>query len=118
MARRKQREITELLRREISNIILCELADPRLGFVTLTRVHLAGDFRSAKVFVTVRGSSAELHRTLEGLKHARGRIQALVAQRLKLCYTPLLQFVEDQELHRALRVDKLIEDIRKQNLEP
>ena len=109
---RKQQEVTELLRREISRIILYELSDPRMGFITITRLKLGGDYRSAKVFVTVRGSRADVGKTLDALAHARGHIQALVGERLKLRYTPVLEFVKDVELGKALRVDRLIEELK------
>lgn len=115
MATRKQQEIAELLRREISNIALHELRDPRLGFVTVTRIKLAGDFRSAKVYVTIRGSRADVSNSLGALKRARGRIQGLIGDRLELRYTPLLEFVEDTELGQALRVDRLIDEVMRQD---
>ena len=102
-----------MLRRQISNIILYELSDPRMGFVTITRLELAGDFQSAKVFVTVRGARADVNKTLAAIKHARGHIQSLVADRIDLRYTPMLQFIEDKELGEALRVDRLIDEVRK-----
>jgi len=115
MVRRKQRELAELLRREISNILLRDLNDPRMGFVTVTKVEAAGDLRSAKVFVTVRGSTGDVSRTMHGLKHARGYVQRLIGQRLSIRYTPLLDFLEDEELGRAMRVTKLIDQVRRQD---
>ena len=112
---RKQEEISELLRREISSIILHELSDPRMGFVTITRVQIAGDYRSAKVYATVRGSNSDLRRTLGALTHARGHIQGLIADRIKLRHTPVLEFLEDQELLTALRVNRLIDEVRKKD---
>ena len=111
---RKRKEIAELLRREISRIILYELSDPRMGFVTVTRVELAGDYRSAKVFMTVRGSEGDASKCFSALDHARGHIQALVGDRLKLRYTPVLSFLEDKELGEALRVDRLIGQLANQ----
>lgn len=117
VATRKQKEIAELLRREISTIILHELNDPRMGFVTVTRVRLARDFRSAKVFATVRGLEADVRNTFEALQHARGYVQACIADRLNLRYTPVLQFAEDEELGQALRVDRLIEQLKREHEE-
>ena len=117
VATRKQQEIAEMLRRQISNIALYELRDPRVGFVTVTRIELAGDFRSAKVYVTVRGSRADVSKSLGALRHARGRIQGLIGERLELRYTPLLEFVEDIELDKALRVDRLIDEVMRQDEE-
>jgi len=118
LATRKQKETAELLRREISNIILYELSDPRPGFLTLTRLQLAGDYRSAKVFVTVRGSAEEVRHTLEALRHAHGHIQALIAERLTLRYTPVLEFLEDVEMNEALRVNRLIDEVCKPSTAP
>jgi len=117
MASRKHKEISELLRREISNIILCEVKDPRVGFVTVTRVVLAGDRRSAKVYFTARGSEEDTDTSTNALQHARGHIQGLVGDRLKLRFTPVLHFVEDKELRDALRVDRLIEQVRTEDTE-
>lgn len=113
MASRKQAEINELLRREISNIILYELGDPRTGMVTITRVEVAGDYRSAKVFITVRGDEKDVRRTLRALAHARGHIQALIADRIKLRWTPVLEFFEDKELVEALRIEKLLDQVNR-----
>jgi ribosome-binding factor A len=111
MITRKQREIQELLRREISTIVLRELSDPRLGFVTVTRVEVTGDYRSAKVYVMVRGSDDEKEGTLDVLTHARCRVQGLIADRIRMRNTPVLTFLEDVEMRQALRVDRLIDEV-------
>jgi len=117
VATRKQKEIAELLRREISSIILSGLSDPRMGFVTLTRVHVAGDYRSAKVYLTVRGTEVDARKSLAALAHAHGHIQGLIADRIKLRWTPVLEFVEDKELSQALRVSKLMDRVTMERAE-
>lgn len=112
---RKQEEIAELLRRELSNIILYELNDPRVGFVTVTRVKVSKDTRSAEVFVTVRGSESEVEQTIMTLHRGRGYMQKLIAERLRLRWTPLLQFSEDKDLVRARRVMNLIDRVREED---
>ena len=114
MRTRKQRETDEVLRREISRIILYELNDPRMGFVTLTRVETGSDLRSARIFVTVRGSETEKKLTLSGLEHARGHVQALLGERLKVRYTPVLVFLEDRELGRAAQVEQLLSQVKRE----
>lgn len=115
MPTRKQKEVAELLRREVSSILLHKLKDPRMGFVTVTRVEAARDLRSATVYVTVRGSDAELEDTLEGLSHAGGYIQHLLAERLPLRFTPVLSFEQDEELLEAQRINRLIDEVRKED---
>jgi ribosome-binding factor A len=110
---RKKKRIEESLRRELSSIILYELHDPRTGFVTITGVELSEDSRSAKVLVMVRGAREDTEMTLRSLDHARGYVQSLIGTRLRLRYTPVLRFAEDKELQRVLRVERLIDQARK-----
>jgi len=114
---RKKRRTEELLRRELSRIILYELKDPRTGFVTLTGVELSEDQRSARVSLTVRGGEDQTRLTLLALSRARGYIQALLARRVPLRYTPVLSFREDKEVRNAMRLERLIEEARRQDRE-
>lgn len=114
---RKKRRIEELLRREVSNIVLYEMRDPRVRPVTLTHVELSEDQRSARVFLIVRGTPEETDESLRTLGRARGYVQALVGDRLKLRYTPVLSFREDEDALNAMRVQKLIDATRSQDRE-
>ena len=114
---RKKQRTEESLRRELSSIILYELKDPRMGFVTLTGVEISQDCRSAKVRLLVRGTEEETALTLQGLQHARGYIQALINKRMDLRYTPILQFEEDKEVRRVMRVQQMIDKARKEDRE-
>jgi len=115
MLTRKQKEVSELLRRELSNILLYELNDPRMGFTTVTRVEAAKDLQSAKVYITVHGTEEDLNKTLKGVEHARGYIQHLIGERLPIRFTPVLEFMEDEDLARAKRISNLIDEVRKQD---
>jgi ribosome-binding factor A len=117
MQGRKKKRIEEQLRREISSICLFELKDPRAGFISVTRVELADDQRSAKVYLTARGSEEEVTATLNTLERARGFVQALIGKRLPLRWTPVLTFREDKDVLNARRIDRLIDRARRQDLE-
>jgi len=114
---RKKKRIEELLRRELSTIVLYELKDPRAGFLTVTGVSLSEDQRSAKVKVLIRGTEEQKRETLGTLRRARGYIQGLIASRLDLRFTPLLAFLEDTEIIKAMRLERLIEQARLEDRE-
>ncbi|MCK4374310.1 MAG: 30S ribosome-binding factor RbfA [Candidatus Brocadiae bacterium] len=114
---RKKKRIEEMLRRELSSILLHEVRDPRAGFITLTRVELSEDQRSAKVYLTVRGTEEERDQTLQTLRRAHGYIQSLIGRRLSLRYTPVLRFREDKEVLNAMRLEKLIDKARREDRE-
>ena len=61
MANYRPRRVADLLKREISNIIFKELKDPRVGFVTLTKVDVTADLRLAKIYFSVLSSKGNAY---------------------------------------------------------
>lgn len=101
--------INERMRRVLGEAI-AELSDPRIGFVTVTGVRIARDFRNAKVFVSVLGSDASRDDTLAALRSAHGLLQRAVARDSKLHHTPQLEFIYDETTDSAMRLEALIRD--------
>ena len=114
---RKKLKIEELLRRELSSIIIHQMKDPRAGLISVTGVELSEDQRAAKVRVTVHGEAADIQESLRVLTRAHGFIQCRIAETVELRYTPVLTFVEDEDVVKARRVDQLIDQARKDDLE-
>ena len=69
MSQRTER-VDELLRQEIGSIVSREVADPRVGFVTITSVESTPDLRHAKVWVSIIGQPAERDATIQALRQA------------------------------------------------
>ena len=111
MSRRTAR-LGEELREEVARIISGELKDPRIGFVTVTRVSLSPDLRNARVYVGVLGGDKERQKSLAGLRQAAGFLRRLLGQRLRLRHTPELQFDYDTGLDAFERVEKLIQETK------
>ena len=109
MGRRLDR-VGSLLKEEISRVILQEMSDPRMGFVTVTSVKPTPDLQNAVVYISVLGSPAEIRATLRGLDHARGYIQGLVGKRAVFRYTPKLRFVYDKSVSEGIRISRLLRD--------
>jgi len=105
----RMRRVNEALREVISEG-LSELADPRIGFVTVTEVRASPDLRHAVVFVSVLGSERRRKRALEGLGSSRGVLQARVNQELRLKRTPQLAFQYDPAIDRGVRLAKLLDE--------
>ncbi len=110
MGRRTERIESQLLR-EISNIITHELSDPRVGFVTITGVKLSDDMQYATVAVSMMGDDDAQARSMKALKRARGHIQGLVAERLKLRWTPVLRFSIDEGVKHSIRISGLLHEL-------
>lgn len=109
-ATERMRRVNVALRQVIAETIGRELADPRLGFVTITHVEATQDLKQARVYYTVL---SRRHRAGSGkaLESARGILQARVGQALKSRHTPQLAFVYDEHQDRAMRLTHLIDEV-------
>jgi len=85
-----------------------ELRDPRCAFITITRVELANDLSSGKIYYSVLGDEGERSKAAHMLASAAGFIQRQVARVLQLRRMPHLTWVYDDSLAEAARVDDLI----------
>ena len=106
----RMRRVNEALKQVLSESV-GQLKDPRIGFVTVTRVETSTDLRAARVFVSVLGSAAKQRRTLAGLAAAHGVLQSRVARELRLKRTPQLAFEYDPSVERGVRMSQLIDEL-------
>ena len=107
--------VGEALREEIETLVEGELADPRIGLVSVTAVHIADDGRSAQVWVNVEGDDLDAEQSLEGLAAAKEYIRHELVERLRLRRAPELVFRLDRaELEKA-RVEELLARAKKRN---
>jgi ribosome-binding factor A len=108
---RRTERLGEEIKEEIAQMIAGELKDPRIGFVTVTRVELAADLRNARVYVGILGTPEERKKSLEGLQAASGFLRRALGQSLRLRYTPELSFKYDEGLEHTDRVARLLDEI-------
>ena len=100
-------EFREVLAEEIPR-----LKDPRIGFVTVTRVDVSGDLRRATVYYTVLGENRDHRATNAGLRSARARLRSELGRQVRLKFTPELEFEEDVGLAQVERVTELLKQIQ------
>ena len=102
--------VAEAIREVVATAILHEMADPRVRSVTVIRVEVSSDLRFATVFVSIMGSETERKRSLRGLEHATGFLQARVAARLQTRFTPVLSFKYDESVKKSVEISRLIDE--------
>lgn len=112
MTSRRQLKAAEAIREVISTSILTEVRDPRVQGVTVLGVQISPDIREAKVFVSVMGDQEERARSLEGLHSSAGFLQARIASRIDMRYTPKLVFCFDQGAKNIATVASILNKIR------
>jgi ribosome-binding factor A len=115
----RQRRLGQLLKQEISDMLLREIKDPRIAFASITSVDVAPDLRHAKVLVSVLGSERERKSTMAGLRSAAGYIRRELGQRLHLKYTPEIRIIYDDSIEEGSRILSLIDSVvTKEDLHP
>ena len=90
--------IAELFQREIADILMRKVGDPRLEGVTITRVEVSNDLKLATVFFDVWATGGDVESVLQGFKSAHALIKKELARRVRLMFMPRLEFVFDQEI--------------------
>ncbi|HUD72595.1 MAG TPA: 30S ribosome-binding factor RbfA [Dongiaceae bacterium] len=110
MSTRTER-LADLIREEISRMLLRDLRDPRLGFVTLTGASVSPDLRHVKVFVSVLGDETARDGSLKALRSAAGLIQRTLFKNLHLRYAPTVSFAFDDSLEKGDRIERVLRQI-------
>ncbi len=93
-----------MMREEISRIVREEVADPRIGFISVTQVDLSPDLRNARVYISVFGNEKQKKEAMAGLNSAAGFIRGKLAHMLETRVIPEIHFIQDDSIERGSRV--------------
>jgi ribosome-binding factor A len=109
----RHERVRELLKREIGEAVRREFHVNDAGLISVNDVDVAGDLKSAVVFISILGNPDQQKRGFQLLTEHRTRIQNLVARSIVLKYTPTLKFIMDDSIVRGNRVLQIIEELEK-----
>jgi len=105
---RRLLKAAEAVRGVVGTAILTQVRDPRVRDVTVTRVEMAPDMRSATVHVSVMGTPAQERLALRGLASCAGFLQAQIAEKIETRYTPRLRFEIDGGVKQSLEIARVL----------
>jgi len=112
LAGKRAVRVGDQLLREIADLLLSSVRDPRVKGVTLTGVDLSNDLKHARVFYSRIGDEKEFERIQEGLDSAKGFIKRELATRMELKYMPDIIFKRDLSLEEGNHMEKLFERLK------
>ena len=101
--------VSEQIRRELADLFLFEVKDPRTKFVSFTDVELTPDYAHAKVFFTSLQPIDKLPDIERGLKAASGFLRRELGRRIRIHTNPELHFVYDGSIQRGAELSELID---------
>ena len=115
MASLRLQRVRELLKREIGEAVRREFHVSEAGLITVNDVDLAGDLKSATVFISILGNPDQQKRGFQLLNEHRVRIQGFIGRAVVLKYTPKLKFAFDDSIVRGNRVLQIMEELEKES---
>ena len=113
---KRSEQLEKALIREINNIIYRKTNDPRIKFVTITRIKVSPDLKYADVFVTIFNDEDQQKKALKGLKNATKFIRGELGKDLKLRYVPKIEFKIDEDLEHQYKLLEIITEVHDQQL--
>jgi len=111
---KRSERVADLIQKEISQMLMRSIKDPRIGFVTITRVSVTEDCRLAKIYYSVMGTAAEREASLKGLASAKGYIRKELGRRVSLRYTPEIVFQFDPSIEYAIHIEEVIQHLHEE----
>jgi ribosome-binding factor A len=117
MEGKRSEKVADLIQKEISQMLVRSIKDPRIGFVTITRVTVSEDCRFAKIYFSVAGTVEEREKSRMGLDSAKGYVRKELGRRIRLRYTPEIMFQFDPSIEYAIHMEELIQSLH-QGKEP
>ncbi|MFO7638165.1 MAG: 30S ribosome-binding factor RbfA [bacterium] len=107
----RQERVADAIKQVVARVVVEELNDPGIGFVSVTRCKVTRDLKIATVYFSVLGDEQQRDRSMAKLKHAAGFIRRHVARALNLRYTPELRFAFDDLREHEYQVGKLLDEV-------
>jgi len=111
--RKRKLQLSDEIKKILSKIILKEIRDPKLELTTVTEVRLSDDLKYAKVYISIMGDEKDREKGLKILNNALKFIRKELASEINMRFVPEISFVLDESLERAFRINKILNDLKK-----
>ncbi len=109
---RRQKRVASLIKEELSRLLIEGIQDSSSGLITVTRVEMSHDLKTAHIYLSIFGCEKK-ETILELLDKKKGYLRKSIASKVKLKYNPLLIFSIDPSPEYEEKINKLIENIKK-----
>jgi len=106
---RRANRVGDLILREIADLLMTRVKDPRVQKTTVTGIVVSKDLRYAKVFYSLIGNEQEIREAQKGLESATGFIKREIGLRMDLKYIPDIVFKHDPSLAEGDHMEKLFQ---------
>lgn len=111
---KRSSRVADVIQKEISQMLLESIKDPRIGFVTITRVEVSDDCRIAKIYFSVAGTVTDRESSIKGLESAKGFVRKELAKRIHMKYIPEIMFKFDPSIEYSIHISEVIQQTKRE----
>ncbi len=110
----RARKVAERIQEELADILMRNVADPRLAMITITNVDVDRELAYAQIYVVASGDDERMDEVLAGLEAAQGYLRSQLAARIQLRSFPQLRFRWDASHERGARIEELLDSLQEE----
>jgi len=110
----RARKVAERIQEELADILMRNVADPRLAMITITEVDVDRELAYAQIYVVASGDDERMDDVLAGLEGAQGYLRSQLAARIQLRSFPQLRFRWDASHERGARIEELLDNLQEE----
>lgn len=114
MSKLRAEKLQALIKQEMSNMLIRDVKDPRVKFVTVTGVEVSNDLSYAKIYVSLYGSEEQQVEAWKGLQSALGFFRREIARRIELRVAPVLSFHKDTSMEYSAHIESILHELKKE----
>ncbi|MES0339910.1 MAG: 30S ribosome-binding factor RbfA [Anaerolineales bacterium] len=111
----RARKVAERIQEELADILMRNVADPRLAMITITDVDVDRELAYAHIYVVASGDDERMDDVLAGLEGAQGYLRSQLAARIQLRSFPQLRFRWDASHERGARIEELLDSLQEEH---
>jgi ribosome-binding factor A len=108
----RSEKVASLIKEEMSKILLYDTVLETSAFLTVTNLHMSPDLKIAKVYLSIYDSVEKKETVINELTRRKGELRHLLGSRIRLKFTPDLQFYVDESLDRVDSLERIFKQIR------
>lgn len=108
---RRIQRVEQEIQRSVAQFLISGFRFPLPGIVTVSRVLMPGDLRTAKVYISVLGGEGDIDKAVELLQERAFEVQNHIGKELKMRFCPKLTFYADEATEHVIKIDRILHDL-------
>ena len=111
---RRVSRVEQEIQKTVAQFLISGFRFPLPGLVTVARVMMPADLRTAKVYISVLGSDEQRVEAIETLNERAFEVQNYIGKELRMRYCPKLHFYADDTTEHVLKIERILHELKEE----